>query len=211
MGTWAHDGCGSDRRSGGGGGGPGSGAGAAAGSAHRAEVGGAALRRRPGRVRQRADAGGDRAGGQVPRRGGARGPRAPPGDRRPPQPGRPPQAPREHQGPREHRERRGELMGQPFEQHREAEVPASPDEVWAAIATGPGIDSWFMGRSDVQPGAGGTVRTVVGEYAPELAVTAWEPARRLAYGGGKAPDGRFIAYEFLVEGRAGASTVLRTV
>ena len=102
-------------------------------------------------------------------------------------------------------------MGHPFEQRNEAEVPASPDEVWAAIATGPGIDSWFMGRNDVQPGAGGTVRTVFGEYAPELAITGWDPARRFAYRSGEAPDGRFIAYEFLVEGRAGGSTVLRTV
>jgi len=102
-------------------------------------------------------------------------------------------------------------MGQPFEQHHEAEVPADPDEVWAAIATGPGIDSWFMGHSDVQPGAGGSVRTVFGEYAPELAVTAWEPARRFSYRSAEAPDGRFIAYEFLIEGRAGGSTVLRTV
>jgi uncharacterized protein YndB with AHSA1/START domain len=103
------------------------------------------------------------------------------------------------------------MMGHPFEQHREAEVPADPDEIWAAIATGPGIDSWFMGRSDVQPGAGGSVRTVFGEYAPELAVTAWDPAHRFSYRSGEAPDGRFIAYEFLIEGRAGASTVLRTV
>jgi uncharacterized protein YndB with AHSA1/START domain len=105
-------------------------------------------------------------------------------------------------------------MGHPFEQHREAEVPASPDEVWDAIATGPGIDSWFMGRSHVQPGVGGTVRTVFGEYAPQLDVTAWDsegPARRFAYRSGEAPDGRFIGYEFLVEGRAGGSTVLRTV
>jgi uncharacterized protein YndB with AHSA1/START domain len=102
-------------------------------------------------------------------------------------------------------------MGHPFEQRNEAEVPASPDEVWAAIATGPGIDSWFMGRNDVQPGAGGTVRTIFGEYAPELAITGWDPARRFAYRSGEAPDGRFIAYEFLVEGRAGGSTVLRTV
>ncbi len=102
-------------------------------------------------------------------------------------------------------------MGRPFEQRKEAEVPASPDEVWAAIATGPGIDSWFMGRTDVRPGAGGTVRTVMGEYAPELGVTAWDPARQFAYRSGKAPDGRFIAYEFLIEGRTGGSTVLRTV
>jgi len=102
-------------------------------------------------------------------------------------------------------------MGRPFENRSEAEVPASPDEVWAAIASGPGIDSWFMGRSEVQPGPDGTVRTVFGEYAPELGVTAWDPARRFAYRSGEAPDGRFIAYEFLIEGRAGGSTVLRTV
>jgi uncharacterized protein YndB with AHSA1/START domain len=111
-------------------------------------------------------------------------------------------------------------MGHQFAQHREAEVPASPQEVWAAIATGPGIDSWFMGRSQVEAGPQGTVRTVFGEYAPELPITEWDPGRRLAYGsqtsgsqasGSQASDGRFIAYEFLIEGRAGASTVLRAV
>jgi len=102
-------------------------------------------------------------------------------------------------------------MGRPFENRNEAAVPASPDEVWAAIASGPGIDSWFMGRSEVQPGPDGAVRTVFGEYAPELGVTAWDPARRFSYRSGEAPDGRFIAYEFLIEGRAGGSTVLRAV
>jgi uncharacterized protein YndB with AHSA1/START domain len=102
-------------------------------------------------------------------------------------------------------------MGHEFAQHKEAEVPASPDEVWAAIATGPGIDSWFMGRNEVKAGAGGAVRTVFGEYTPELEITQWDPAHRFAYGSGRAPDGRFIAYEFLIEGRAGSSTVLRTV
>ena len=102
-------------------------------------------------------------------------------------------------------------MGERFEQRREAEVPASPDEAWEAIATGPGIDSWFMGHSEVQPGAGGIVRTVFGEYAPELEVTAWDPPRRFGYRGAEAPDGRFIAYEFLIEGRGGGSTVLRAV
>ena len=102
-------------------------------------------------------------------------------------------------------------MGHPFEQRSQAEVPATPDEVWAAIASGPGIDSRFMGHSEVRPGANGTVRTAFGEYAPELDVTAWDPARRFAYRSGEAPDGRFIAYEFLIEGRAGSSTVLRTV
>jgi uncharacterized protein YndB with AHSA1/START domain len=102
-------------------------------------------------------------------------------------------------------------MGHQFEERQEAEVPASPEDAWAAIATGPGIDSWFMGRSEVQEGPGGAVRTVFGEYAPELPITGWDPARRLAYGSGRAPDGRSIAYEFLIEGRAGGSTVLRAV
>ena len=99
-------------------------------------------------------------------------------------------------------------MGHQFAQHHEAEVPASPDEVWAAIATGPGIDSWFMGRNEVTAGA---VRTVFGDYAPELKITESDPAHRFAYRSGQAPDGRVIAYEFLIEGRAGGSTVLRTV
>ena len=99
-------------------------------------------------------------------------------------------------------------MGHQFTQHHEAEVPASPDEIWAAIATGPGIDSWFMGRSEV---TADTVRTVFGEYTPELEITGRDPAHRFAYRSGQASDGRFIAYEFLIEGRDGGSTVLRTV
>lgn len=99
-------------------------------------------------------------------------------------------------------------MGHRFEQHRAAEVPATAAEVWEAIATGPGITSWFMGRSEVDAGA---VRTAFGGYAPELAISAAEGPRRFAYGSEPGDDGRFIAYEFLIEGRTGASTVVRTV
>jgi len=102
-------------------------------------------------------------------------------------------------------------MGHQFTEHDAAEVPASPEEVWAAIATGPGIDSWFMGRNEVKPGADGIVRTVFGDYAPESPITEWDPARRFGYRSGQAPDGRFIAFEYLIEGRAGGSTVLRAV
>jgi uncharacterized protein YndB with AHSA1/START domain len=102
-------------------------------------------------------------------------------------------------------------MGHEFADSSEITVDATPDQVWEAIATGPGIDSWFMGRNDVTPGAGGTVRTAFGSYTPASPITGWEPPHRLAYGGERGPDGRFVAYEFLVEGRAGSSTVLRTV
>jgi uncharacterized protein YndB with AHSA1/START domain len=97
-------------------------------------------------------------------------------------------------------------MGREFERTDSVEVDATPEEVWTAIATGPGIDSWFMGRNEVDASA---VRQEFGDYRPEHRVTAWEPLRRFAYGTDEAPDGRFVAFEFLIEGREHGSTVLR--
>jgi uncharacterized protein YndB with AHSA1/START domain len=102
-------------------------------------------------------------------------------------------------------------MGHAFEEHGELEVPASPEEVWDAIATGPGLDAWFMGRNEVRPGAGGRVRTDLGGYAQEFAVTAWQPAERLGIRTPTGDDGSFFALEYLIEGRDGGSTVVRTV
>jgi uncharacterized protein YndB with AHSA1/START domain len=102
-------------------------------------------------------------------------------------------------------------MGKEFELTHELTVDATPEQVWEAIATGPGIDSWFLGRSAVTPGAGGKVTT---DFAGEDiggTITGWEPMRRLAYGGDKAEDGRFVAYEFLIEGQGQSSTVVRMV
>jgi uncharacterized protein YndB with AHSA1/START domain len=100
-------------------------------------------------------------------------------------------------------------MSKRFEDVTELDVTATPEQVWEAIATGPGIDSWFMGNSVVEPGA--VVRTAFGNFTPEQPVTTWDPPHRLAYASEPGPDGRFVAYEFLVEGRAGASTVIRAV
>ena len=47
---------------------------------------------------------------------------------------------------------------------KQIELDATPEQVWEAIATSGGIDSWFMGRNEVDPGAGGAVRTAFGEY-----------------------------------------------
>ncbi|HUQ58758.1 SRPBCC domain-containing protein [Lentzea sp.] len=99
-------------------------------------------------------------------------------------------------------------MGHAFESTDEIEVPASVEDVWTAIATGPGIDSWFMGTNEV---ANGQVKMAFGGYGPTCGITASEPPHHFAYDTGKAPDGRFMAYEFLVEGREHGSTVLRMV
>jgi uncharacterized protein YndB with AHSA1/START domain len=99
-------------------------------------------------------------------------------------------------------------VGHEFELPQEATVAASPEEVWAAISTGPGIDSWFMGRNEV---AGGVIRTAFGPTTLETTTTESEPPARFAHAGEPAPDGRFVAYEFLVEGRDRGSTTIRMV
>lgn len=102
-------------------------------------------------------------------------------------------------------------MGHRFDDELHADVPASPQDVWDAIATGPGVDSWFMGKTEVDPGAEGSVRTAFAGYEPQHPITAWDEQRHIAYGGQGTPDGRSIAYEFLVEGREHGSTVIRMV
>ena len=58
-------------------------------------------------------------------------------------------------------------MTHPFEIAHDLEVDATPEEVWDAIATGPGMDSWFMGRSEVEPRQGGTSRWSIGGYTDD--------------------------------------------
>jgi uncharacterized protein YndB with AHSA1/START domain len=103
-------------------------------------------------------------------------------------------------------------MGHEFETDNEITVEATPEQVWEAIATGPGIDSWFMGRNEVEPREGGQLRMVVSDYfTAESTITAWDPPKRLAYRSAEAEDGSFMAFEFLVEGRGQGSTVVRLV
>ncbi|WP_328328499.1 SRPBCC family protein [Streptomyces sp. NBC_00455] len=102
-------------------------------------------------------------------------------------------------------------MTHPFEIEQETTLPASPDEVWEAIATGPGIDSWFMGRNEVESREGGAAAMETGGHRQEATVTAYEPGKRFATRTATAEDGRFMAFEYLIEGRAVGSTVLRVV
>jgi uncharacterized protein YndB with AHSA1/START domain len=102
-------------------------------------------------------------------------------------------------------------MGHEFELRKEIPLDASPEEVWAAIATGPGADSWFMGRSAIEPREGGTASLTVGDNTERSTVTAWEPGQRLVVRVGGEEGGPAMAIEYLIEGRAGSSTVLRLV
>jgi uncharacterized protein YndB with AHSA1/START domain len=102
-------------------------------------------------------------------------------------------------------------MTHEFEITEEIDLDATPEQVWAAIATGPGIDSWFMGHTEVEPREGGRNNMSLLGYDQQSTVTAWEPGKRFAFRGDTNPDGTFMAFEYLIEGRDGGSTVLRFV
>jgi uncharacterized protein YndB with AHSA1/START domain len=102
-------------------------------------------------------------------------------------------------------------MPHEFEVRSEIELDATPEQVWEAIATGPGIDSWFMGRNQVEPREGGTARMTIAGATEANTVTVWEPPHRFASRSSTGEDGSFMAIEYLVEGRDGGGTVLRLV
>jgi uncharacterized protein YndB with AHSA1/START domain len=102
-------------------------------------------------------------------------------------------------------------MASEFEIHKEIELEATPEQVWEAIATGPGIDSWFMGPHEVEPREGGAIKLAI-PGSPEVGtVTGWDPPHRFAHRSIPGEDGSFHAFEFLVEGRDGGTCVLRFV
>lgn len=99
----------------------------------------------------------------------------------------------------------------PFEIDEQIDIDATPEQVWEAITTGPGVDSWFMGRSEIEQREGGTNRMSLMGETQESTITAWEPGRRFAHRSAEAPDGTFMAFEMLLEAREGGSTTLRFV
>ena len=99
-------------------------------------------------------------------------------------------------------------MGKEYEVRHDTTVDATPEQVWDAVATGPGISSWYIGRTDID---GSTVRTAFGDIPmPRTTITSNDP-HHFAHRTATAPDGRFQAFDFLIEGRAHAATTLRAV
>ncbi|MGY1814006.1 SRPBCC family protein [Blastococcus sp. SYSU D00820] len=97
----------------------------------------------------------------------------------------------------------------------EVEVPGDPALVWQAIATGPGIATWFV-PAEVEEREGGRITTYHGPFgSSEGVVTAWEPPHRFAYEerdwNPDAPDAPPWATELLVEARDGGTCVVRLV
>ena len=62
----------------------------------------------------------------------------------------------------------------------EVEVPGTPEEVWDAIATGPGISKWFV-PAQVEPHVGGKMVLNFGPGMDSVSeVTAWDAPHRFS-------------------------------
>jgi uncharacterized protein YndB with AHSA1/START domain len=96
----------------------------------------------------------------------------------------------------------------------EVEVPGTPEEVWQAIATGPGISSWFV-PAEFEERDGKPIAVTL-NFGPGMesrsAVTAWEPPRKwAAQSDGWVPGSPPIANEWSVEARGGGICIVRIV
>jgi uncharacterized protein YndB with AHSA1/START domain len=106
-----------------------------------------------------------------------------------------------------------ELSGRHFVQV-EVEVPGTPEEVWQAIASGPGISSWFVpAEFEMRDGKPVAVRLDFGPGMESSSpVTTWDPPRRfITEAPGWAPGSPVIADEWSVEARAGGTCIVRVV
>ena len=76
-------------------------------------------------------------------------------------------------------------MGKHFETHHDATIDATPDQIWDAIATGPGISTWFVGRTEIHDD---TVRTAFGDnWIRTGTIKIQDRPHRFAYASEPAP------------------------
>src|SRR5437773_11904194 len=89
----------------------------------------------------------------------------------------------------------------------EVEVPGTPEAVWQAIATGPGVSSWFVPTEAREDG------TVVSHFRPGMVAiathTVCDPPRRVAAAGELGPNAPRMATEWIVEARSGGTCIAR--
>lgn len=94
----------------------------------------------------------------------------------------------------------------------EVEVPGTPEEVWRAIATGPGISSWFVPTRSEERQGGEQVCTFGPGMDSASKITEWQPPTRfVAEGEMGGPGSPKVATEWTVEARAGGMCVVRVV
>ena len=94
----------------------------------------------------------------------------------------------------------------------EVEVPGTPEEVWRAIATGPGISSWFVPTRSEERQGGEVVCTFGPGMDSPATITSWQPPQKFVTEGDMGmPGSPQVATEWSVEARGGGMCVVRVV
>ncbi len=91
-------------------------------------------------------------------------------------------------------------------------VPGTPEQVWNAIATGPGNAAWFT-KATIEERVGGVLRF---QFGPEMSttgeVTQWEPPHQFGYVERQWSEGAPpCATEITITSRTGGQCVVRMV
>jgi uncharacterized protein YndB with AHSA1/START domain len=94
----------------------------------------------------------------------------------------------------------------------EVEVPGTPEQVWQAIASGPGISSWFV-PTQIDGRVGGSIALDFGGGMVSSAkITTWQPPHRfVAEDSTWLQGGPSLATEWTVEAKRGGTCVVRVV
>ena len=95
----------------------------------------------------------------------------------------------------------------------ETEVPGTPEEVWQAIATGPGITSWFV-PTQLEERAKGAIAMNFGPgMESNSQIQEWDPPRRFTAENkeGIGPGSPAMATEWTVEAKGGGKCRVRVV
>src|SRR5262245_60112242 len=94
----------------------------------------------------------------------------------------------------------------------EVEVEGTPEEVWQAIATGPGVSSWFV-PTTIESDEQGKPTRVLSNFGPGMesvaTVTSWNPPHKFtADSADLGPDAPKVATEWIVEAKSGGKCVV---
>jgi len=95
----------------------------------------------------------------------------------------------------------------------ETEVPGTPEEVWQAIATGPGITAWFV-PTQLEERAKGSIEMNFGPGMESKAeIQEWDPPRRFTAENkeGMGPGSPAMATEWTIEAKSGGTCRVRVV
>ena len=94
----------------------------------------------------------------------------------------------------------------------EVELPGTPEQIWQAIATGPGISAWFAPTELEERNGGKMVLQMAPGMDSVATITAWEPPLRLAAEApGWIPGMPSLATEWTIEARPGGKCLVRVV